>query len=47
MYGDLSEILTFKQYKEMVRKLKTENPEVRELVCLLRLHGEDLSKGNI
>ena len=31
----------------MVRELKTENPEIVELFCLLRLRGEDLSQGNI
>ena len=31
----------------MVRELKTEKPEIRELICLLRLHEEDLSQENI
>ncbi len=31
----------------MVRELKTEKPEMREFVCLLRLHGEDLEQGNL
>ena len=31
----------------MVRELKTENPEMGELVCLLRLDGEDLSVDNL
>jgi hypothetical protein len=26
----------------MVKELKTDNPEIRELVCLLRLREEDL-----
>ena len=31
----------------MLKKLKNENPEMRGFVCLLRLHGEDLSEGNL
>ncbi len=28
----------------MERNLKTKNPNMRELVCLLRLHGEDFKQ---
>ncbi len=32
----------------MIRKLKTEKPEVnKKLICLLRLHAEDLTQGNL
>ncbi len=47
LYGDFSEVLTLRKYKEMVRKLKTKIPEIRGFDCLLRLHGEDLEQGNL
>ena len=47
LYGDLSEILTLKQHKEVLRDLKTKNPKIREIRCLLRLHEVDLSQGNL
>ncbi len=47
LYGDLSEVLTLRKYKEMVRKLKTEIPEIRKFVCLLWVDGEDLERGNL
>ena len=31
----------------MVKELKNYYPEVRELVCLLRLYEEELSNGNL
>ncbi len=31
----------------MVRELKAKNPQMRELVCLLRLNKEDLEQGNL
>ena len=31
----------------MIRELKIENPEITEFVCLLRLNGDDLERGNL
>ena len=47
MYGDLSEILTLKQYKEILRNIKSKNPETIRASRLLKLGGEDLSQGNL
>ena len=36
MYGDLSEILSLKRYKEILREIKTQKPEIKEILCLKR-----------
>jgi hypothetical protein len=45
--GHPSEVLTPKHHKEMLRELKTKNPEIIGFTCLLRLYGEYLSKGDL
>ena len=47
MYGDISQILTLKQYKEILKVLKIEIPEMIRLKCLQRFNEEELIKGNL
>jgi len=45
MFGDLSQILTFAQYKEVFKEIKTYNPEIRKLLSLQWIYKEDLIQG--
>ena len=43
MYGS-SDILSLKKYIEVVRDIKSKNPDIKEFICLLQLDEEDLSQ---
>ena len=48
MYGDTSKILYPKQFNEVLREIKSKNPETKEIAsCFLRLTKEDLNQGNL